>query len=196
MKLNKDPFSTNMNMVELDGKRVLVLPSQAKSTKDKEIVIGEERQPRMIKPKSPKDDQWQKNERSKSQRCPKATFDIFMAKYKEGRAGIRGHENRTIRNTKLDSPIFLSQASTSAAKSLSSQQMISDPAITKFRRTGSSSARLSSGALLLGRAINAWIVGIFTDDVSVVSSLGGVVWTMSSATDALPPRMVRTCWGF
>jgi hypothetical protein len=42
MKLDKDPFSTNMNMVELDGKRVLVLPSQAKSTKGKEIVIGEE----------------------------------------------------------------------------------------------------------------------------------------------------------
>jgi hypothetical protein len=196
MKLDKDPFSTSMNMVELDGKRVLVLPSQAKSTKGKEIVIGEEWPPRMIKPKSLKDDQWQKNEGSKSQRCPKATFDIFMAKYKEGRAGIRGHENRTIRNTKLDSPIFLSQASTSAAKSLSSRQMISDPAVAKFRRTGSSSARLSSGALLLGRATNAWIVGTFTDDVSALSSLGGVVQTMSSATDALPPRMVRTCWGF
>jgi hypothetical protein len=42
MKLDKDSFSTSMNMVELDGKRVLVLPSQAKSTKGKEIVIGEE----------------------------------------------------------------------------------------------------------------------------------------------------------
>jgi hypothetical protein len=57
MKLDKDPFSTNMNMVELDGKRVLVLTSQAKSTKGNEIVIGEERPPRIIKPKSPKDDQ-------------------------------------------------------------------------------------------------------------------------------------------
>jgi hypothetical protein len=57
MKLDKDPFSTNMNMVELDGKRVLVLPSQAKLTKGNEIVIGEERPPRIIKPKSPKDDQ-------------------------------------------------------------------------------------------------------------------------------------------
>jgi hypothetical protein len=47
----------------------------------------------MIKPKSSKDDQWQKNERSKPQRCPKATFDILMAKYKEARAAIRGHEN-------------------------------------------------------------------------------------------------------
>jgi hypothetical protein len=29
MKLNKDLFPVNMNMVELDGKKVLVQPSQA-----------------------------------------------------------------------------------------------------------------------------------------------------------------------
>jgi hypothetical protein len=38
MKLDKDPFSANMNMIELDGKKVLVGPSQAKSTKGKEVV--------------------------------------------------------------------------------------------------------------------------------------------------------------
>jgi hypothetical protein len=42
MKLDKDPFMVNMNMVELDGKKVLVRPSQAESTKGKEVVIGEE----------------------------------------------------------------------------------------------------------------------------------------------------------
>jgi hypothetical protein len=52
MKLDKDPFLTNMNMVELDGKKVLVQPSQAESTKGKDIVIGEGWPPRMIKPKS------------------------------------------------------------------------------------------------------------------------------------------------
>jgi hypothetical protein len=57
IKLDKDPFPTIMNMVELDGKKVLVQPSQAKSTKDKEVVIGEEWKSRMIKPKSLKDDQ-------------------------------------------------------------------------------------------------------------------------------------------
>jgi hypothetical protein len=51
MKLDKDPFPTNMNMVELDGKNVLVWPSQTESTKGKDVVIGEERPPRMIKPK-------------------------------------------------------------------------------------------------------------------------------------------------
>jgi hypothetical protein len=53
MKLDKDPFSTNTNMVEPEGKKVLVRPSQAEMTKGKEVVIGEELQPRMIKPKSP-----------------------------------------------------------------------------------------------------------------------------------------------
>jgi hypothetical protein len=42
-----------------------------------------------------------------------------MAKYKEGRADIRGHKKRTIRNLKSDSLVSLSQASTSAAGSSS-----------------------------------------------------------------------------
>jgi hypothetical protein len=54
MKLNKDPFLVNMNMVELDGKKVLIQPSQAESTKGKDVVIGEERPPKMIKSRSPK----------------------------------------------------------------------------------------------------------------------------------------------
>jgi hypothetical protein len=67
MKLDKDSFSANINMVELNGKKVLVRPSQAESTKGKEVIIEEERTPRMIKPKSLKDGHWQKNGRSKSQ---------------------------------------------------------------------------------------------------------------------------------
>jgi hypothetical protein len=65
MKLDKDPFLTNMNMTKFDGKKVLVQPSQAELTKGKEVVIGEERPSSMIKSKSLKDDQWQKNERNK-----------------------------------------------------------------------------------------------------------------------------------
>jgi hypothetical protein len=47
----------------------------------------------MIKQKSPKGGQWQKNEGSKPQRHPKVTFDILMAKYKEFKAGIKGPKN-------------------------------------------------------------------------------------------------------
>jgi hypothetical protein len=93
MKLDTDPFLVNMNMVELDVKKVLVRPSQNKSTTDKDVVIGEERPPRMIKPKCLKSYQWQKNERGKPQQCLKPTFDILMAKYKEGRVGMKGHKN-------------------------------------------------------------------------------------------------------
>jgi hypothetical protein len=42
MNLNKDPFPTNIYMVELEGKKVLVWPSQAETTKGMEIIIGEE----------------------------------------------------------------------------------------------------------------------------------------------------------
>jgi hypothetical protein len=42
MKLIKDPFLMNMNMVEHNGKKILVRSSQAKSTKGKEVFIGEE----------------------------------------------------------------------------------------------------------------------------------------------------------
>jgi hypothetical protein len=55
MKLDKDPFPENMNMVELEGKKVLLQSSQAESTKGKEVIIGEEWSSRMIKPKSLKD---------------------------------------------------------------------------------------------------------------------------------------------
>jgi GH43 family beta-xylosidase len=58
IKFDKDSFLMNMNMVELNRKKVMVRPSQAKSTKGKEVVLGEEQSPRMIKPKSLKDNQW------------------------------------------------------------------------------------------------------------------------------------------
>jgi hypothetical protein len=72
--------------------------------------------------------------------------------------------------------------------------MISDSAASKFRRSESSSTRLSSGALLPVWATTDWAVEAFTDDVLALSSLGGVVQTMgATATDALSPVMVRTC---
>jgi hypothetical protein len=57
IKLDKDLLPVNMNMAKLDGKKVLVRPSQAELTKSREVVIGEERPSRMTKPKSLKDGQ-------------------------------------------------------------------------------------------------------------------------------------------
>jgi hypothetical protein len=65
-------------------------------TKGKEVIIGEERQPRIIRPKNPKIGRWKKIERSKSRSHPKVTFDILVAKYRDGNADFRGHENWTI----------------------------------------------------------------------------------------------------
>jgi hypothetical protein len=127
MKLNKDLFPTDMNMVELDGKKILIQPSQAESTKGKEVIIGEKRPPRMLKPKYSKDGQWKKNERSKSQECPKVTFDILMAKYKEGRVNTRERENWTIRNAQPASPVSLGQASMFTAGSSSNKQPRTPP---------------------------------------------------------------------
>jgi hypothetical protein len=121
MKLDKDQFLLNMNMVKVDGKKVLVRPSQAESIKGKDVIIGEERPSRMIKPKSTKGGQWQKNERSKLQQHLKATFNILMTKNKEGRTDIKGRKNRIIQNVKPDSPVSLSQASTSAVGSPSNK---------------------------------------------------------------------------
>jgi hypothetical protein len=127
MKLDKGPFLVNMNMVELDGKKVLVWRYQAESTKGKDIIIGEERPPRMIKPTSLKGGQWKKNEGGKPQQLPKTTFYILMAKYKEGRAVIRGRENRTIRNTKPDNLVSLGQASSSTTRSSSGKRSQTPP---------------------------------------------------------------------
>jgi hypothetical protein len=68
----------------------------------------------MIKPQSLKNGQWQKNEGGgdRPQPRPTAIFDILLAKYMEGRAGVRGSENWTIQNPKLGSPVSLSWAST------------------------------------------------------------------------------------
>jgi hypothetical protein len=76
----------------------------------------------MIRPKNPKIGRWKKNERSKPRSRPKVTFDILMAKYRDGKAGIRGQENWTIRFPKPDHLISLGQVSTFAAGSSSNNQ--------------------------------------------------------------------------
>jgi hypothetical protein len=126
MRLHKDSFPVNMNMVKLEGKKVMIQLSQAESTKGNEVIIGEERQPRMIKPKSLETGQWNKNERSKPQSHPKATF-ILMAKYREGRAGIRERENWTNRFPKLDHLFPLDQVSTSTSGSSSNKKSRTPP---------------------------------------------------------------------
>jgi hypothetical protein len=44
----------------------------------------------MIRPKNLEIGRWKKNERSKPRSHPKVTFNILMAKYKDGKAGFKG----------------------------------------------------------------------------------------------------------
>jgi hypothetical protein len=71
-------------------------------------------------------------------------------------------------------------------------QTILDSNVPKFRKSISSSARVSSDASHPSRATNAWAMGGSVDDVPALPSLGGVVRTMDTTTYALPPMMVRT----
>jgi hypothetical protein len=51
----------------------------------------------MIRPENLEIGRWKKNERSKPRSRQKVTFNVLMAKYREGKVGIKGHENWTIR---------------------------------------------------------------------------------------------------
>jgi hypothetical protein len=188
-----------MNMVNLEGKKVMVQPSQAESTKRKVVVIGEERQPRMIKVKSLKDGQWKKNER-KSHNSAQIHFRHPHGKVQE-RQG-RCHEAQ-----KSDHPI--SQTGPSGFPRLGQylcsrqyvHQVIQDTIAAKFKRLGSSSKGVSYGALLPVWATNAGTMGASTDDVSALSTLGRVVRALDSTAQALLPGMVRISgrfwsWGY
>jgi hypothetical protein len=50
----------------------------------------------MIRPKNLEVSRWKRNERSKPRSRPKVTFYIMKAKYRDGKASIRGCENWTI----------------------------------------------------------------------------------------------------
>jgi hypothetical protein len=89
MKLDNDPFP--VNMMNFEGKKVLVRLSQAESTKGKSVIIGDNNvRPKMIKPKSPEIGRWKvnedKNKAIKKHEKPKLTFDTLLAKYESGKA--------------------------------------------------------------------------------------------------------------
>jgi hypothetical protein len=74
-----DPFP--MNVVELEGKKILVRTDQAGSTKGKDVGVSDELRRRMIKPHSPKVDTWKENVRCKPVRKVKPTSTMLIEKY-------------------------------------------------------------------------------------------------------------------
>jgi hypothetical protein len=85
-------------VINLEGKKILVRPSQAEATKGKNVIIGESRE--KVRPITKK---------------PKSTFDEPSAKYKKGNAHIKSRQNRTVQKVKLELPVSPRQADDSIA---------------------------------------------------------------------------------
>jgi hypothetical protein len=73
--------------------KILVCPSHAEISKDKNIIIGESRE--KVKPSTKKS---------------KPTFDESSAKYKKGNAHIKSRENQNIQKVKLELLVSRCQA--------------------------------------------------------------------------------------
>jgi hypothetical protein len=70
-------------VLNLEGKKILVRPSQAETTKGKNVIIGESRE--KVRPTTKK---------------PKPTFAKPLAKYKKVNALTKSRENQTVRKVK------------------------------------------------------------------------------------------------
>jgi hypothetical protein len=62
MRLDADPFSVNMNMINFEEKKILVQTSQADTTKSKRVIVLDELKLRMITPRNPKPGKWKINQ--------------------------------------------------------------------------------------------------------------------------------------
>jgi hypothetical protein len=76
-------------IINIEDKKILVWPSQAETTKGKNIIIGESGE--KMKPTIKK---------------LKFMFDKLLAKYKKGNAHTKDRQNRTIRKVKPKLPVF------------------------------------------------------------------------------------------
>jgi hypothetical protein len=68
LRLDSDPFSANVNLINFEEMKVLVLTSQADMTLGKNVVVSDERRARMMKPPSPEPGVWKINERKSHRR--------------------------------------------------------------------------------------------------------------------------------
>jgi hypothetical protein len=122
-------------------------------------------------------------------RCP--VLVLLMAKYKEGKADIRCRENRTIRSTKPDSPVSLSQVSTSTSGSSFGKRSRTSPRQNLEGQDHCQQDYHPAAYFPVGPPMpEPWGP---LPMMYLLSYLGIVVRTMGTTADALPPGMVRTC---
>jgi hypothetical protein len=88
MKLDTNPFPTNVNMINFEEKRVLVHTSQADTTRGKNVIVSDEPRFRMIKPRDPEPEKWKINQHGQSKHRVKPTSAMLLEKYAHQRREI------------------------------------------------------------------------------------------------------------
>jgi hypothetical protein len=81
MRLDTNPFPANVNVIDFDGKKVLVHLEQADTTKGESVIVTDEPRVRMPKPRNPEPGKWKVNQRLRLHRRVKLTSDMLLEKY-------------------------------------------------------------------------------------------------------------------
>jgi hypothetical protein len=81
MKLDTEPFPANVNVINFEGKKVLVCPSQAETTYGKEVIISDEFRAKMVKPKCLEPGVWKVNCRKRAGTRVKPSSTTLLEKY-------------------------------------------------------------------------------------------------------------------
>jgi hypothetical protein len=102
-------------VINLEGKKILVRPSQAKTTKGKNVIIGESRA--KVRPTTKK---------------PKSTFDEPSAKYKKDNAHTKSRQNWIVRKVKPELLISPRQTDVSIAGRCKDSKQLKSSSKTKL----------------------------------------------------------------
>jgi hypothetical protein len=81
MKLDTDPFPVNVNLINIEEKRVLVHTRQADTTRGKNVIMSDEPRARMVKPRNPEPGVWKVNRRRWIGSKVKPTSSMLREKY-------------------------------------------------------------------------------------------------------------------
>jgi hypothetical protein len=81
MRLDTDPFPANVNIIDFEGKKCLVHPNQADTTKGKSVVVLDEPRVKILKPRNPEPGEWRVNRQPKPHYQVKPTLDMLLEKY-------------------------------------------------------------------------------------------------------------------
>jgi hypothetical protein len=103
-------------VINIEGKKILVRPSQAEATKGKNVIIGESRE--KVRPTAKK---------------PKRTFDELSAKYKKVNGHTKDRQNRNVQMVKLELPVFPRQADVSVAGRRGDSKQLKSSSKAKLR---------------------------------------------------------------